>query len=81
MLFFAITSTACLNEWPLRSVHAASDKLRKQLVPTTVHPMADLRDAFRDALRCEYCLQIRKYDLDVGTRRVIMQGCLRERMR
>ena len=37
----------CRMAW---SVHAADDGLRKLLVPTTAHPMADLRDAFVDAL-------------------------------
>jgi 23S rRNA (adenine2503-C2)-methyltransferase len=33
------------------SVHAADDALRRLLVPTTAHPMAELRDAFADVLR------------------------------
>jgi 23S rRNA (adenine2503-C2)-methyltransferase len=33
----------CRLAW---SVHAASDELRKALVPTTAHPMAELRDTF-----------------------------------
>lgn len=32
------------------SVHAADDELRKKLVPTTQHRMAELRDAFVDVL-------------------------------
>ena len=33
------------------SVHAANDKLRKVLVPTTSHSMVELRDAFANVLR------------------------------
>ena len=35
---------------PCRSVHAAGDGVRRALVPTTRHAMADLREAFRVAL-------------------------------
>ena len=37
----------CRLAW---SVHAVDDDLRKALVPTTNHPMAELREAFADAL-------------------------------
>jgi 23S rRNA (adenine2503-C2)-methyltransferase len=32
------------------SVHAAQDEVRRQLVPTTRHTMAELRDAFGEIL-------------------------------
>ena len=37
----------CRLAW---SVHAVDDDLRKALVPTTDHPMSELREAFADAL-------------------------------
>lgn len=43
----AVTSLPCRLAW---SVHAADDKLRRLLVPTTCYPMSELRDAFADAL-------------------------------
>lgn len=41
----AARALPCRMAW---SVHAAGDELRKLLVPTTVHSMAELRDAFID---------------------------------
>ena len=43
----AVAELPCRMAW---SVHAAADPLRRALVPTTRHAMADLRDAFADAL-------------------------------
>ena len=46
-------SIAALAPLPARlawSVHAADDGLRKLLVPTTRHPMSELRDAFHNVL-------------------------------
>ena len=43
----AVSTLPCRLAW---SVHAADDHLRRQLVPTTRHSMAELRDAFHDAL-------------------------------
>ena len=46
-----ILSPSLVPPWlRIRSVHAARDDVRRLLVPTTVHPMTDLRDAFADML-------------------------------
>ena len=43
----ALESLPCRLAW---SVHAADDRLRKLLVPTTRHSMAELRDAWAETL-------------------------------
>lgn len=45
--FGKFANAPCVLAW---SVHAANDKLRKQLVPTTRYPMAELRQGMIDAL-------------------------------
>ncbi|CAM9742305.1 unnamed protein product [Scytosiphon promiscuus] len=48
------TAIRRMKEMPCRlawSVHAATDEVRRLLVPTTVHTMAQLRDAFAEVLQ------------------------------
>ena len=64
--FRQFQNTPCVIAW---SVHAANDKLRKQLVPTTKYPMVELRQGLIDVLK-ERPVNLRTTMLEVA----LMEG-------